>query len=401
MARRTIVGTMVQARLSPTSLEWGVDALLILALVNLLIVFFSEGYDLSFGPMRLEVHHIGNPLLLLLAFGIAKGWLRGMNTGGTIATRLRSPLLFFLAIVFIYSLPGRALVSGDNVPARYLPLSLLREFNLDLDEFRFLYEPEVPYFLQARNGHIVSAYPPWAAVVALPVYLLPVLGGVSPQSPRLLELEQLAATLMTALSALILLFALRRLTHEKIAWWIALIYALGTSSYSESSGSLGQHGSSQLFLTLALYCLVRGRDEPRFTAYAGCMLASAIIARPLNLLIALPIGAYILHRCRDQLLGFLLAMLPPLALGMTYNDYYFGSPFTTGIASAAVSPVSFVTTFSVGFSTPLLEGLLGILVSPGRGLLIYSPILLCSFVAIAMVWRRSDQLLLKYLSFGP
>jgi hypothetical protein len=401
MASRTIVGKMVQDRLTPTSLERGVDVLLILAVVNLVTVFIRGGYHLSLGPVLQKAHHIGNPLPLLLACGMAKGRLRGMNAGVSIATKLRSSLLLFLGIVFIYSLPGRSPVAADNVPAGYLPLSILREFKLDLDEFRFLYEPEVPYFLQARNGHIVSTYPPWAAVVALPVYLLPTLGGLSPQSSRLLELEKLAATLMTALSVLILLFTLRRVTREKIAWLIALVYAFGTSSFSESSQSLGQHGSSQLFLALTIYCLVRGRDEPRFAAYGGCVLASAIVARPLNLLLALPIGPYILHRGRDQLIAFILAMLPPLALVMVYNDYYFGSPLTTGIASASVSPSSFVTTFSVGFSTPLLEGLLGILVSPGRGLLIYSPILLFSFVGIAMVWRHADQILLKYLSLGP
>jgi hypothetical protein len=86
--------------------------------------------------------------------------------------------MLFFGVVFIYSLNGTTALSGDTLSARFLPLSLLREFDFDLDEFPFLYEPTIPYFLQQINGHTVSAYPPWAALLALPVYVLPVFGGL-------------------------------------------------------------------------------------------------------------------------------------------------------------------------------------------------------------------------------
>ena len=98
--------------------------------------------------------------------------------GMSIMARLRSPLILFLGAVFIYNLNGTTALSGDTFPARYLPLSLLRELDFDLDEFPFLYEPQVPYFLRRINGYIVSAYPPWAAIFALPIYLLPIFGGL-------------------------------------------------------------------------------------------------------------------------------------------------------------------------------------------------------------------------------
>ncbi|MBI4382094.1 MAG: glycosyltransferase family 39 protein [candidate division NC10 bacterium] len=317
------------------------------------------------------------------------------------SVRLRSPLLLFLIAVFIYNLNGRTLGGGDSLPARYLPFSIIKEFNFDFDEFSFLYEPEVPDFLQKRNGHIISTYPPWAAVLAVPVYLVPVLGGLSPKSPLVPLFEKFAATLITALSVMVFYLALQRMTHERVAWLIALIYAFGTSSFSTSSQALWQHGPSQLFLALTIYCLVRGLEEPVFSAYAGFALASAVICRPTNVLIALPIGAYIFHKRRDQLIGFLLATVPPLCFFIAYNNHYFGSPFTTGFASNVLSPSSIWHGSSGHFSTPLLEGVLGVLASPGRGLLIYSPILLFSFVGMAMVWRKPDQVLLKYLSLAP
>jgi hypothetical protein len=387
--------------LGPSTLEKLVGCFLCLAAASLLAVFITGGFRFTIGPVRVSVPHLRNPLLLLLVLALVKVWLRSERMGIPGLARLRSPLVLFLGVVFIYSLNGRTAIVGDTFPARYLPLSLLREFDFDLDEFPFLYEPQVPYFLQRINGHIVSAYPPWAAVLALPVYLLPVLGGLAPQSHLLLELEKLSATLIMSVSVVIFFLALRRLTRRNIAWVIAVVYAFGTSSFSTSSQAQFQHGSSQLFLALTLYWLIRGLEEPRWSAYAGFALAVGIICRPVNGLIALPILAYMLQERRDQLMGFLLAALPPLLLFMAYNIHYFGSAFTTGFIARAVSPSSFWKESAHLLSTPLFEGVIGVVASPGRGLLIYSPVFVFSFIGMAMVWRESGHVLLNYLSLAP
>ena len=230
-------------------------------------------------------------------------------------------MLLFLCVAAIFNLNGRVLGAGDTVPANYLPFSLIREFDFDLDEFSFLYEREIPFHLLERDGHIVSAYHPWAAVLALPVYILPVLSGISPQSPlvRIGRLEKLSASLIAALSVAVLLLALQRMTDVKVAWLVAVTFALGTSTFSTSSQALWHHGPSQLFLCVMIYCLVRGVEQPRFVALAGLSLASAVICRPLNILIMLPMVAYILHKQRSQFIVFFLATLPPLILFMAYK----------------------------------------------------------------------------------
>jgi hypothetical protein len=322
-------------------------------------------------------------------------WLHAGKQGIPSTMRWRSPFLLFLGIVFVYSLNGRPLTAGDTIPASYVPLSLLREFDFDLDEFTFLYEDGMPWFLQRINGRVVSAYPPWAGVLATPVYLLPVLGGLTAPSPWIHDLEKFAATLITALSVVLLLCTMHRLTNEKIAWLIAVVYAFGTSSFSSSSQALWQHGPSQLFVTLTLYCLVRGLHEPRYIAYAGFTLGSAIICRPSNVFMAMPMATYVLLRQRDQLLGFCLAAMPPILSFMTYNMLYNGSPVSTGFAVGIIDPGRLWTLGTHLFGTPLQKGLAGILVSPSRGLFIYSPILLLSFVGMVMVWRDSTLVLLK------
>jgi hypothetical protein len=214
-------------------------------------------------------------------------------------------------------------------------------------------------------------------------------------------LEKLSATLITALSVVLLLFTLRRLTNEKIAWYLAIVYAFATSSFSSSSQALWQHGPSQLFLTLTIYWLVKGLDEAKFSAYTGLALGSAIICRPSNAVMAVPIAAYVFLKRRDQFFGFCLATLPPLLWFMAYNMHYYGSLVSTGFAVGTIDPSRLRNIGAHLFKTPLHEGLAGVLVSPSRGLFIYSPILLFAFVGMVMVWKNSKSVLLKYLSLAP
>ena len=387
-------------RMCSLGVETALPLLIFLSAINLLLVLMTGGYRIALGPLHISATHVDGPLLMLLLVVMASIWRWEGKQGMSARQRLRSPWLLFLGVVLIYSLNGRNLTAGDTIPASYLPVSILREFDLDLDEFPFLYEPEMPWFVQRIDGRVVSAYPPWAGILSLPVYLLPVLGGLLAQSPWIYDLAKLSATLSTALSVVLLLFTLRRLTNAAIAYWIAIIYAFGTSSFSTSSQALWQHGPSQLFITLTMYWLVRGISEPRFSAYTGLALASAVLCRPTNALMAVPIVAYLICHRRDQCIGFLLAALPPALCLAAYNLHYFGSPFTTGLIGAT-GPSRIWDSAFVLFSTPFGEGLAGVLASPGRGLFVYSPIFLVSLVGMVMVWNDPTPILLRYLSLAP
>lgn len=64
--------------------------------------------------------------------------------------------VLFSLVFCIYIGNGRVIGSSDTLPARYLPLSILREFDFDLDEFPFLYQGGwVNHFLQYRNGRYI------------------------------------------------------------------------------------------------------------------------------------------------------------------------------------------------------------------------------------------------------
>jgi hypothetical protein len=77
--------------------------------------------------------------------------------------------LCFLGIFFIYLSNGRAITSADNVALRYLPLSLIREGNFDLNEFSFLYAHNIIlYPIVYHDGHFLSFAPVGPSLLAVP-----------------------------------------------------------------------------------------------------------------------------------------------------------------------------------------------------------------------------------------
>src|SRR5262245_39198374 len=134
---------------------------------------------------------------------------------------LSGSLLLFLGALGGYLANGRVIGSGDTLPARYLPWSMIERQTLDLDPFAALYDEQarrafplldgVPYYLREERGHYRSAYPVGPAVTALPVYAVPVLLGARPDSAWPGRLEKLSAAIITALSVAVLHKALREL----------------------------------------------------------------------------------------------------------------------------------------------------------------------------------------------
>lgn len=77
-------------------------------------------------------------------------------------------------------------------------------------------------------------------------------------------------------------------------------------------------------------------------------------------------------------LGYALGAALPLAFVGLYNLARFHNPFETGYGAYALE-----------FTNPVLEGLAGQMVSPGRGLLLYFPATALAFAGLPPLWRRS------------
>jgi hypothetical protein len=366
-------------------LHGGLLAVLAVHIVSILV---SGGYHARILGIGIEASTLEPPLIAFLVLLVSGLELRRRRLGLG-ASASHDAATFFCAAMVVY-LFAHAPPSGDTLATRYLPVSILRDGTFHLDKFVFLYGDALPYSMEQIRGHYVAVFPVAAALLALPVYLPSALGPVDPASPFFFALERLAGATLIALSAATLLLALQRLTTRSFAFVISLAYAFGSASLSTSSQGLWGHTAGQLAIAVGLYALVRARDEPRWVALAGFALSFAIISRPTNALLAVALAAYVLLRHRRQVLRFGLAGLPPILFQLWYNAIYFGDPLRTQYR--LLDPFH--------WSTPTGFGLAATLLSPGRGLFIYSPIFLLSFLGGAIAWGRGGDSLLRAIGIG-
>ncbi len=296
-------------------------------------------------------------------------------------------LIIFGFCIIVYSANHRVVGAGDCWALRYVPISLLRDGNLDLNEYegvRFQVIDTAP-----RGEHYrVFAGPVLSGILATPVYFIARAVGIPITPFSIAYLGKLSSTIYCALSAVFLFLLLLRLLPVKYCVILSLIYAFGTCTWAVSSQSLWRHGLSQCLVMIALYCLLKALEKPAFAGYSGFFLSLATVNRYMDAPIALILFIYVIHRYRGQAVRFIVCSLPAAVFFMGYNWFYFGSPLTFGTGE------------SLGlFTASLISGLPAILFSPNRGLFVFSPILLFSVVGSVLAWRihHPARVLYRYI----
>jgi hypothetical protein len=301
--------------------------------------------------------------------------------------RARTAVLLGLLVLLVYNANLREVSSQDTMPARLLPVALIQEGSLTLDMFFRDHPPgaPLPYWVQRANGHYVSGYPLLPALLALPVYLVPIrlLGGDS--WALISVLAKLTASSIAALSVVLVYLALARLQRDSVALAIAMVYALGTSTWSVSSQGLWGHGAAQLFMAAAILCALAGDDRPVLLDAVGPATGLMVAARSITALLAAALLAYVIMRHPRRGLravAFFAAVLLPF---VAYNLWTFG---TVEGGYTRLHEDFKADGFAGTWVTPLGEGLPGLLVSPSRGLFVYSPVLVFAVAGLVLSLRQ-------------
>jgi hypothetical protein len=315
-------------------------------------------------------------------------------TGGT-----RTAVAFALGSFVLYNANVREISSQDTVPNRVLPYEVIEYGRLDLDRlFRdWPAAAPLPFWIQHVGSHYRSSYPVVPALLAVPVYAGPVLLGAGDSWPVLNALAKLAASLFAALSVAFVYLAAQELARrqgsgEATALATAAVYALATPTWAIASQGLWGHGPAQLGLAVSLWAFLRPGTARWGTVLAGLAAGVMVASRPSTALVAAALAGFaVLSRGRAGLLfaGVLGAVVAAVA---AHNLAIFGS-VQGGYAElhrthAEHHGVASAWNASFGL------GLAGVLVSPSRGLFIYSPVLLFPAVGL-LVWlvRRRGGLL--------
>ncbi len=340
----------------------------------------------------------------------------------------------FLFVLLVYLVSPNA-TPFDSRWVVHTATSLIHERNANLDEYLPLLEHDHFYAIecvplhgprlypiysreQCPDGHYYNFYPIAVPLLAAPgvlalegalalgrPVLAPLADGMSTSARRDLlrgdlihssmAVELILASMITALGAGLFFLVARAFVGAAAALMLAGILAFGTPAWSTASRAMWMHGPSITLHCLVLLLLVLGERKKLWIDISGAALALAFFVRPTNALLVVAVTIFVAVHHRDRLARFMGWALPVTAVFVAINWSMYG---------AVLAPYMYVTRANapgLSIHPDFWEALAGQLISPSRGLLIYSPFVVFSIYGAILVLRRPAHPMDRYVAVIP
>ncbi|MBI5764605.1 MAG: hypothetical protein HZA51_13900 [Planctomycetes bacterium] len=296
------------------------------------------------------------------------------------AIRRRPSLAVFLGCLLAYHLNFRVLVEVDCLPAPYTAWQLVKHGTFDLTSY-----PEADGHINSlamltSDGQLLSRYPPGCSLACLPT-ILPVALVMSDTPPKrvMMHLGKLAAAIWVS-GAVMLFYQVVRAHWPQATTSATVLFAFGTNLASVASQGAWGHGPAVFFVMLASWFWLNrdGAEMAAWRAFAiGFSLGAAISCRyGIAIQGAFAALAFIWLRWWRQLIPLALGASLPIVALMLFNSYYFNAPLSGGYRAES----------SFGWNG--LSPIVALLVSPSRGLLVFTPALLVPFIGVQWIGKE-------------
>jgi hypothetical protein len=280
----------------------------------------------------------------------------------------------------------------DSIWTVPIAMSIIEQGNVDLDEYRNSVTARQFFGAEIIQTHIQPYFPIGTPVLIMPfVYIISRyaaavrsldlyehLKSVGPDGVTY-QIELLLASLIVASVVVVIYLIGRRSLNRAQSLLLVAVFAFGTSAWSTASRALWQHGPSMLMLSLTLYLFLRAQDDPRWAQFAGFPLALSYVIRPTNSISILVLTAFVLLQYRPYFVRFMCAAAVVAVPFAVFNLQVYG---------ALLSP--YYAASRIGANAHLGEALLGTLISPSRGLYVFSPIFILVPYGIALKMRARE-----------
>ena len=303
--------------------------------------------------------------------------------------RAVSAILCFVLFTLYYGWTARArLQVSDEVATFATGMSLATQGDLAIDELQWL-QDAVNIGARGNGDHLYAKYFPGNVLSSAALYIL---AGPRTDEPYIWNGKELAPSLaraeiamrlnagLGALGLTLLLLTASKLFDLRTAWVTVILIGLCSDWWYESRGFLSEVGAGALLMACVYFADDR---RPYLSALA---LGASLLFRPPSIL-GLPLWGLSVWKADDRRRAALSGVL--IAAGAAalaaYNWIRFGSPTSTGYGAEA-------------FSSNLLLGLQGLLLTPGRSVFVYSPILLLALVGAAPLYRRHRPIAVAVLA---
>jgi len=359
------------------------------SLTTFFLFHLTGGFCYAIGPLHVEVYD----LCWLCVLVPAAVWLLLHREhaagvfGGSNAVAIRwTALVMFVATAIGYLSNTNFHHWGDTVATPLLTKRIVHHMDFDLTDLFARRASDVPYAVIEVAGRYRAKTPLGPALLAAPVHVLYdfATDGVHLRGGDT-RVGRVTAALAAAGSVSLLFLALISAgLGPRNAVLVALVYAFGTSNWSTSSQAIWAHGPSCLFNSMALWFLARAsKIGTRSASLAGAGLAAAmaLVSRPINYISLIVLCLYTGSRYGLRAAWpFFAAAMPLVATHVAYHLYCYGH------LAGGYRYCANVESWS-GTTGAMLAGLL---MSPSRGLFIFSPVLLFAFGGAVRAIRERD-----------
>ncbi len=318
---------------------------------------------------------------------------------------------FFVAAVFAACLLIFSLAPVQQIAdSKYITVvshSLLTSGTLSVPAaFAATTDQENPYHLRQIDGRYYHFFPNAPAVLNAPFVAAYRAAGVVPMTPDGMFFRHHEARILRTISALVaaalcaVLFLLGRLwLPPGAALALVAVFALGTQIFSSISRPFWTHGWAVLLLAAALYLLLSPSWNRRAVAYvaSASLLSWSYFCRPTMALSVVAATLIVAVEQRRRLPVFAGVGLVWLALFVLQSMASYGEPLPPYMFSWHIESGHLGARF---LDPGYLDGVLGTLISPGRGLLVFVPFVPCVLWIAVRRRRWLPSPLLAALAFA-
>lgn len=302
-------------------------------------------------------------------------------------------IIFFF--VFAVNICNTNITAWDSRWTIHTAYSMIYERNIDLDEYSNLIQKNENYGIWKGSEHVYNYFPIGVSIIALPFvfvaeYIFELVLIINPDIKTNLEekgftlinvtnyyyiVEYFIASLIVALCACFCFLIARRFTNVKSALIITFIFAFCTSLWSVAGRALWMHGPLMLFLLITIYYLTSEKISVKRVIELGVMLAFTFIIRPTGLIFFGAVLLYFFLTNRKFALTYFLSGFAVFLFFFILNYSIYGTIFSPYYQY-------YVNILSDSGHPNFLQALAGNLFSPGKGLLIFTPVLIFSAIGI-------------------
>jgi hypothetical protein len=233
--------------------------------------------------------------------------------------------------------------------------------------------------------HRYNFFPIGAALLSVPA--VAVVAAVDPNlTDKVMRsdaghVQKIIASMFGAIACVVLFWAIfTKFRNLTIALTSALVFVFCTSMWSTATRALWAHAPMVLAVTVAMLLLLAARARPALAQYVSLPLAVAFVVRPSAAVPIVTFSIFVLLAYRGYFVRYIAWSLLVAVPWIAFNLWAFGTLF----------PEYYLHSHML-HDLPFWKGLGVQLISPNRGLFVFSPVLLFALSGFVLAIGKQDD----------